>query len=131
MKQRIVSVVGARPQFVKAAVVSAALRDAGHEEVMVHTGQHYDPEMADLFFDELGVRAPDVHMALFAAGFMATDPPTSPPKYHGQWIFGVIAAVGLGAQRQIQGAARPAPDVQSGLEGVVAFETRPRDAAAP
>lgn len=58
---RIVSVVGARPQFVKAAPVSAAL--AGRvEEVMVHTGQHYDPEMSDAFFAELGLAEPQHHL---------------------------------------------------------------------
>ncbi|MFP5450545.1 MAG: UDP-N-acetylglucosamine 2-epimerase (non-hydrolyzing), partial [Thermoleophilia bacterium] len=50
---RVVSVVGNRPQFVKAAPLSRALR-ARVDEVLVHSGQHYDPELADLFFDELG-----------------------------------------------------------------------------
>jgi len=54
----VVSVVGNRPQFVKAAPLSRALRRRGRE-VLVHTGQHYDPELADLFFDELGIPAPD------------------------------------------------------------------------
>jgi UDP-N-acetylglucosamine 2-epimerase len=58
---RIVSVVGARPQFVKAAPVSAAL--AGRvDEVMIHTGQHYDPEMSDTFFAELGLAEPLHHL---------------------------------------------------------------------
>ncbi|MGD9695690.1 MAG: non-hydrolyzing UDP-N-acetylglucosamine 2-epimerase [Thermoleophilia bacterium] len=55
---RIVSVVGNRPQFVKAAPLSRALRRRA-DEVLVHSGQHYDPELADLFFDELGVPRPD------------------------------------------------------------------------
>lgn len=55
---RIVSLVGNRPQFVKAAPLCAALRAQG-EEILVHSGQHYDPELADLFFDELGIPAPD------------------------------------------------------------------------
>ncbi len=49
---KIVTVVGARPQFVKAAPVSKALRQR-HDEVLVHTGQHYDREMSDLFFEEI------------------------------------------------------------------------------
>src|SRR3712207_6556117 len=53
----VVSVVGNRPQFVKAAPLSRALRRRGRE-VLVHTGQHYDPELADLFFDELDIPAP-------------------------------------------------------------------------
>lgn len=55
---RIVSIVGNRPQFVKAAPLSRALR-RHTDEVLVHSGQHYDPELADLFFDELGVPRPD------------------------------------------------------------------------
>jgi UDP-GlcNAc3NAcA epimerase len=55
---RILSVVGNRPQFVKAAPLSRALRRRA-DEVLVHSGQHYDPELADLFFDELGVPRPD------------------------------------------------------------------------
>lgn len=55
---RVVSVVGNRPQFVKAAPLSRALR-ARVDEVLVHSGQHYDPELADLIFDELGVPQPD------------------------------------------------------------------------
>ena len=55
---RIASVVGNRPQFVKAAAVSRALRE-DHEELLIHTGQHYDDEMSQVFFDELGIPAPD------------------------------------------------------------------------
>src|SRR5215471_18654962 len=53
---KILTVVGARPQFIKAAPVGRALREAGHREVLVHTGQHYDDAMADIFFRELGIR---------------------------------------------------------------------------
>ena len=59
---RIVTITGARPQFVKAAVVSRALKEAGVEEVMVHTGQHYDEEMSAVFFDELGIPEPAVNL---------------------------------------------------------------------
>lgn len=55
---KVVSIVGNRPQFVKAAPLSRALR-ARVDEVLVHSGQHYDPDLADLFFDELGVPQPD------------------------------------------------------------------------
>jgi UDP-GlcNAc3NAcA epimerase len=55
---RIVTIVGNRPQFVKAAAVSRLLRE-GHEELLVHTGQHYDDELSRVFFDELGIPAPD------------------------------------------------------------------------
>ncbi|MGI8439469.1 MAG: non-hydrolyzing UDP-N-acetylglucosamine 2-epimerase [Thermoleophilaceae bacterium] len=55
---RIVTVVGNRPQFVKAAAVSRLLREH-HEELIVHTGQHYDDALSRVFFDELGIPAPD------------------------------------------------------------------------
>ena len=55
---KVLTVVGNRPQFVKAAAVSAPLRRA-HEEVLVHTGQHFDDELSAVFFSELGVPAPD------------------------------------------------------------------------
>ncbi|MCP4741312.1 MAG: UDP-N-acetylglucosamine 2-epimerase (non-hydrolyzing) [Actinomycetales bacterium] len=61
---RIVSIVGARPQFVKAAVVSKALAEAGMDEILVHTGQHYDAKMSDIFFDELGIPAPGHHLEI-------------------------------------------------------------------
>jgi len=55
---RIVTVIGNRPQFVKAAAVSRLLRER-HEELLVHTGQHYDDELSRIFFEELGVPPPD------------------------------------------------------------------------
>lgn len=61
---KVLSVVGARPQFVKLAPVAAALADAGVEHVIVHTGQHYDAKMSDVFFDDLKIPAPDVHLGV-------------------------------------------------------------------
>lgn len=61
---KIVSVVGARPQFVKLAPIDKAMRAAGVEHVIVHTGQHYDPMLSDVFFDDLGIAAPDVHLGV-------------------------------------------------------------------
>jgi UDP-N-acetylglucosamine 2-epimerase len=54
----IATVVGNRPQFVKAAAVSRKLRESGRE-LLIHTGQHYDDELSRVFFDELGIPAPD------------------------------------------------------------------------
>src|SRR2546426_1891164 len=62
---RILSVVGARPNFMKLAPVDrefARRRDVEH--VIVHTGQHYDPEMSDLFFEERWIPAPDYHLGV-------------------------------------------------------------------
>jgi len=55
---RVLSVVGNRPQFIKSAPLSAALREAGIDETVVHTGQHYDRELSQVFFDELGLAEP-------------------------------------------------------------------------
>jgi UDP-N-acetylglucosamine 2-epimerase len=55
---RIATIIGNRPQFVKAAAVSRLLRKE-HDELIVHTGQHYDDELSQIFFDELGVPPPD------------------------------------------------------------------------
>ena len=63
---KLVSVVGARPQFIKAAALSRELR-LRHEEILVHTGQHYDQGMSDVFFEELGLPAPDYHLGIGSA----------------------------------------------------------------
>ena len=55
---KIVTVVGNRPQFVKSAPLAEALREAGIEEVVVHTGQHWDDELSRVFFEELGLAEP-------------------------------------------------------------------------
>jgi UDP-N-acetylglucosamine 2-epimerase len=63
---RVVTVVGNRPQFVKAAAVSRLLRER-HDEVLVHTGQHYDEEMSQVFFDELPIPRPDRQLGVGSA----------------------------------------------------------------
>lgn len=55
---RVLSVVGNRPQFIKSAPLSVALREAGIEEVVLHSGQHWDPAMSQVFFDELSIPEP-------------------------------------------------------------------------
>jgi len=59
---KIITVIGARPQFIKAAVVSRAMQQAGIEECILHTGQHYDYAMSELFFSQLGLPAPKWHL---------------------------------------------------------------------
>src|SRR3954470_24987178 len=55
---RVLSVVGNRPQFIKSAPLSVALRDAGIDEIVLHSGQHWDPDMSQVFFDELSIPEP-------------------------------------------------------------------------
>ena len=64
---KIVTVVGNRPQFIKSAPLSLALRSAGVEETVVHTGQHWDPTMSDVFFEELALPEPAVTLDLRTA----------------------------------------------------------------
>jgi UDP-N-acetylglucosamine 2-epimerase len=64
---KVLTVVGARPQFVKAAAVSRALRMARIEECLVHTGQHYDHGMSQVFFDELGMEQPARNLGVGSA----------------------------------------------------------------
>jgi UDP-N-acetylglucosamine 2-epimerase len=60
-------VIGNRPQFVKSAPLSLAFRDAGIEEIVLHTGQHWDPELSQVFFDELGLGEPRYRLDLHTA----------------------------------------------------------------
>jgi UDP-N-acetylglucosamine 2-epimerase len=71
---RVLSVVGNRPQFIKSGPVSVALREAGIDEIVLHTGQHYDRAMSEVFFDELGLGEPAYRLDLHTADPAAMEP---------------------------------------------------------
>jgi UDP-GlcNAc3NAcA epimerase len=76
---KVVSIVGARPQFIKAAVLSRELRKE-HTEILVHTGQHYDANMSDVFFEELDIPKPEYHLGIGSGS-------------HGQQTGAMLAAI--------------------------------------
>jgi UDP-N-acetylglucosamine 2-epimerase len=80
----VLSIVGARPQFIKAAPVSRALAAAGCREYLVHTGQHYDYLMSDIFFDELGMQPPALNLQIGSG---------SHGKQTGQMLIGIEEAI--------------------------------------
>ena len=105
---KVLSVVGNRPQFIKAGPVSVALRDAGIDEAVVHTGQHYDRELSDVFFDELGLSEPAYRLDLHTA-----DPETMRP--------GIAAAI----ERERPDWVLVYGDTNSTLAGAEAVDTVP------
>jgi len=89
---KILSIVGARPQFVKLAPIADALTAAGHQHVIVHTGQHYDARMSDIFFDDLAIPAPDVHLGVGSGshgvqtGAMLSAMDAVLDEHHPDWV---------------------------------------------
>jgi UDP-N-acetylglucosamine 2-epimerase len=71
---RVLSVVGNRPQFIKSAPTSLALKERGIEEVVLHSGQHWDPAMSQVFFDELAIPEPAYRLDLRTADAAAMEP---------------------------------------------------------
>jgi len=71
---KALSVVGNRPQFVKSGPLSVALREAGIDEVVLHTGQHYDRELSDVFFEELGLAEPAYRLEAHTRDVYAMQP---------------------------------------------------------
>jgi UDP-N-acetylglucosamine 2-epimerase (non-hydrolysing) len=109
---KVLSVVGARPQFVKLAPMAAELRKRDHEHVIVHTGQHYDVNMSDVFFRDLGIPDPDTHLAVGSAshgrqtGAILARMDDVLERHHPQWVLvygdtnstiaGALSAVKMG-----------------------------------
>ncbi|HEY7381820.1 MAG TPA: UDP-N-acetylglucosamine 2-epimerase (non-hydrolyzing) [Gaiella sp.] len=115
---RIVSVVGNRPQFVKAAPLQLALREAGHDEVVVHTGQHWDPELSAVFFDELGIAEPshrlDLRTSDPAALQAAIEPVLGDEGPDCVLVYGDTNST-LAAARAAVATGRPLVHVEAGL----------------
>lgn len=68
MNKKIITIVGARPQFVKAAAVSRAIKQTDISEVIVHTGQHFDKNMSEIFFNEMEIPKPDYNLGISSLG---------------------------------------------------------------
>ncbi|MDP9806007.1 UDP-N-acetylglucosamine 2-epimerase (non-hydrolyzing) [Trueperella bonasi] len=89
---QILSVVGARPQFVKLAPIAHACARAGVTHTIVHTGQHYDPLLSDVFFDELGIPEPNEHLGVGSGshgkqtGAMLAKMDDVLDKYRPDWV---------------------------------------------
>ena len=115
---KVLSIVGNRPQFVKSAPMSLALRDAGVEEVVLHTGQHYDPELSQVFFDELGLREPDYRLDGHSADPAAMDPHIrdAARRERPDWVlvYGDTNSTLAGAQAAVA-AGTPLAHVEAGL----------------
>jgi UDP-GlcNAc3NAcA epimerase len=115
---KVLSVVGNRPQFVKSAPLSLALREAGIDEVVLHTGQHYDRELSQVFFDELKLAEPAYRLDLHSA-----DPDAMTPRIRDaldreqpDWVlvYGDTNSTLAGA-RAGAGARVPVAHVEAGL----------------
>ena len=127
---RILSVVGNRPQFVKSGPLSLALARAGREEVVLHTGQHYDRELSEIFFDELGLAPPAYRLEAGSGTHARADGPDAAGHRGG----GARGAAGRGARlrrheldarrRARGGQARRAGGARRGRAALV----RPHDA---
>jgi UDP-GlcNAc3NAcA epimerase len=113
---RVLSVVGNRPQFIKSAPLSVALRSAGIDEVVLHSGQHWDPAMSQVFFDELSIPEPGYRLDLRTAD---TEAMTSPireivERERPDWVlvYGDTNTTAAGARAA---GAVPVAHVEAGL----------------
>jgi UDP-GlcNAc3NAcA epimerase len=113
---RVLSVVGNRPQFIKSGPLSVALRAAGIDEVVVHTGQHWDVEMSAVFYDELELPEPAYRLDLRTADPASMQPPIRAAVQAEQpdWVlvYGDTNSTLAGAQ---SAGAVPVAHVEAGL----------------
>ncbi len=115
---KVLSIVGNRPQFIKSGPVSVALRDRGIEEVVLHTGQHWDRELSQVFFDELKLDEPRYRLDLHTADPATMREPIrrAVEAERPDWVivFGDTNSTAAGA-RAGQDAAVPVAHVEAGL----------------
>ena len=115
---KVLTVVGNRPQFIKSGPVSAALLEAGIEEVSLHTGQHWDPELSDVFYEELGLAEPRYRLDLHTADPEAMRPRIAAAVAGEQpdWtlVFGDTNSTRAGAEAAAE-AGVPFAHVEAGL----------------
>jgi UDP-N-acetylglucosamine 2-epimerase len=115
---KVFSIVGNRPQFIKSAPLSLALRAAGIDEVVLHTGQHYDPELSQVFFDELGLAEPAYRLELHTADPAAMEGPIGAAlaRERPDWalVYGDTNTTLAGA-RAAAAAGIPVAHVEAGL----------------
>src|SRR4029078_8036047 len=108
---KVLSVVGNRPQFVKAAPTSVALRERGIDEIVLHTGQHYDRELSQVFFEELGLDEPryalDLHTAEAAEMEAAIAGPLEDEAPDWVLVYGDTNSTLAGALAAGAGGGRP------------------------
>jgi UDP-GlcNAc3NAcA epimerase len=113
---RVLSVVGNRPQFIKSAPLSVALREAGIEEVVLHSGQHWDPAMSQVFFDELSIPEPAYRLDLRTSDIDAMTPPIAEIVEHERpdWVlvYGDTNTTAAGARAAKE---TPVAHVEAGL----------------
>jgi UDP-GlcNAc3NAcA epimerase len=108
MKRRILTVVGARPQFIKAAALSRVFAQAGDlEEILVHTGQHHDKNMSAVFFEDLAIAAPKRHLEISGGG-------------HGDMTGRMLVALERAMQEEKPDAVLIYGDTNSTLAGALA-----------
>src|SRR5438128_5316426 len=115
---KVLSVVGNRPQFIKSGPVAAALKAAGIDEVVLHSGQHYDPELSQVFFDELELDEPRYHLGLQTADPASMESPIREvlERERPEWVvvYGDTNTTVAGA-RAAAAAGIPVAHVEAGL----------------
>jgi len=115
---KVFSVVGNRPQFIKAAPTSVALRERGIDEVVLHTGQHYDSQLSQVFFEELGLEEPryalDLRTADAAEMRAAIAGPLAQEEPDWMLVYGDTNSTLAGALAAAE-AGKPLAHVEAGL----------------